>query len=222
MRRALASLAILLGALALPGSAAETVTIQPARDNTMLVNPGKGWVQYYGTDKYTDNYISIGYNRWAWSAIEPEENKFNWKEIDDFIQQFKRHGKKTAFGVMNVSTGLGQYVTPKWVFDAGAVPLAVPDSSSSTGQQIITRNWDDPVFLQEMEAFVQALGKRYDGHPDIAFLDIRSYGNWGEGHIGMLKAPGIILTPPDNLKNNYFLPYLKAFPHTQLIIPWAS
>ena len=73
-----------------------------------------------------------------------------------------------------------------------------------------------------MKRFVQALGQRYDGHPDIAFLDIRSYGNWGEGHIGMLQAPGIILTPPENLKNNYFLPYFNAFHHTQLIIPWGS
>jgi hypothetical protein len=37
----------------------------------------------------------------------------------------------------------------------------------------------------------------------------------------MLKAPGIILTPPENLKNNYLLPYIEAFPHTQLIVPWG-
>jgi hypothetical protein len=79
----------------------------------MLLNPGKGWVQYYGTDKYTKDYISVGYTRWAWSALEPQEGQFNWQEIDGFIDQFKQHGKKTAFGVMSVSTGLGQYVTPK-------------------------------------------------------------------------------------------------------------
>ena len=38
----------------------------------------------------------------------------------------------------------------------------------------------------------------------------------------MLKAPGIVLTPPENLKQNYFLPYFKAFSRTQLIIPWGS
>jgi hypothetical protein len=221
MQRTIALTVIFFGVTVLPGTATETVTIRPARDNAMLVNPGKGWVQYYGTDKYTKDYISIGYTRWAWSVLEPKEGHFNWREVDDFIQQFKRYGKKAAFGVMNVSTGLGQYVTPKWVFDAGAVPLAVTDSSSPTGQQIITKNWDDPVFLRKMKAFVQALGKRYDGNPDIAFLDVRSYGNWGEGHVGMLQAPGIILTPPDNLKNNYFLPYFNAFPRTQLIIPWG-
>jgi len=38
----------------------------------------------------------------------------------------------------------------------------------------------------------------------------------------MLKAPGIILTPPDNLKTNYLLPYFEALPHTQLMIVWGS
>ena len=37
----------------------------------------------------------------------------------------------------------------------------------------------------------------------------------------MLDAPGIVLTPAENLQNNYFLPYFRAFPHTQLIIPWV-
>jgi hypothetical protein len=205
----------------LPALGEEVITVAPARDDTMLLNPGKGWVQYYGPDKYTKDYISIGYTRWAWSVVEAKEGQYNWKEIDDFIKVFKRYDKKIAFGVMSVSTGLGQYVTPKWVFDAGAVPLAVPDDASPTGQQIIPKTWDDAVFLAKLKAFVQALGKHYDGNPDIAFIDIRSYGNWGEGHIGMLKAPGIVLTPAENLKNNYFLPYLDAFPHTQLIIPWG-
>jgi len=205
--------------IAVPG---DRIVVHPKRDETMLLNPGKGWVQYYGSDKYTKDYIGIGYTRWAWSVLEPKEGQYNWKEIDGFINQFKRYGKKTAFGVMSVSTGLGNYVTPKWVFDAGAVSLAVPDSSSPTGQQIIPKTWEDPVFLQKLKAFVRALGQHYDGNPDIAFLDIRSYGNWGEGHIGILKAPGIILTPPDNLKTNYLLPYFEAFPHTQLMIVWGS
>jgi len=221
MVRPIVLTAFLLSVLALRPTAAQTITIEPARDDAMLVNPGKGWVQYYGADKYTKDYISVGYTRWAWSVLEPQEGQYNWKEIDGFIQQFKRYGKKTAFGVMNVSTGLGQYVTPRWVFEAGAAPLAVPDSSSPTGEQIIPKTWDDPVFLQKYKTFVQALGRRYDGHPDIAFLDVRSYGNWGEGHIGMLRAPGIVLTPPENLQNNYFLPYFTAFGHTQLIIPWG-
>jgi len=76
--RTVVFLAILFIAMARPGGAAETVTIRPLRDNAMLINPGKGWVQYYGADKYTKDYISVGYTRWAWSVLEPKEGQFNW------------------------------------------------------------------------------------------------------------------------------------------------
>ena len=195
MRLTIALLAILFIPRSIQGTAAEPVTIRPARDDSMLLNPGKGWVQYYGTDKYTKDYISVGYTRWAWSVLEPKEGGSTGKRLmtssgssrirqEDRLRRDERQHWVWA-----------QYVTPKWVFDAGAGRSAVPDSSSPTGQQIIPKTWDDPVFLK-LKAFVRALGKHYDGNPDIAFLDIRSYGNWGEGHIGMLKAPGIVLTPP--------------------------
>ena len=157
-----------------------------------------------------------------WSALEPKEGQFHWKAIDDFIRQFRQYGKKTAFGVMNVSTGMGQYVTPKWVFDAGAAPLAVPDLPPPLVNRSSRRPGTTRSSSRKFHAFVNALGQRYDGNPDIAFIDIRSYGNWGEGHTGMLNAPGIVLTPPANLKPNYFLPYFEAFPHTQLIVPGAT
>ena len=210
---------------AAPKQPDEPLLVQPKPDNAMLINPGKGWVQYGGPDDtYTKNYVSIGYNRFTWAEIQPAEHQFNWKPIDDCIQSFKRYGKKTAIGVMNVSTGIGhQYVTPKWVFDAGAEPLSIADASTPTGRQMIPKHWDDPIFLQKMQAFIQAFGARYDGSADIAFVDIRDYGNWGEGHTGLLgNDPSTILTPPENLKNNYLLPYIQAFPHSQLIVPWGN
>ena len=219
-----AALVVLSGSVAAnppPGM----ILVQPKRDDTMLLNPGKGWVEYGGTDNtYTKDYIGIGYNRFNWSDIEPRENEFHWQPIDDFIRQFQRYHKKVAIGVMNVSTGIHQpYVTPKWVFDAGAEPLSIADDSTPTGQQVIPKHWDDPVFLQKMHDFIRAFGGRYNGNPNLAFVDIRDYGNWGEGHTGHLgNDPSTILTPPENLKINYFLPYLQAFPHTQLIVPWGN
>ncbi len=201
----------------------QSVTVKPALDNSLLINPGKGWVQYYGGSPNTNAYIAVGYDRVCWADIETSEGVYNWKPIDDFIRVFHSKGKKASFGVMNVSTGIGkQYVTPKWVFNAGAQPLAVPDSSSPTGHQIIPKSWTDPVFLQKMHDFITALGQRYNGNPAIAFIDIRDYGNWGEGHTGQLQDPSVILTPPESLKNNYLLPYIGAFPKTRLIVPWGS
>jgi hypothetical protein len=116
----------------------ERITVYPDRDDTMLLNPGKGWVQYYGSDKYAKDYIGIGYTRWAWSVLEPKEGQYNWREIDGFISQFKRHGKRTAFGVMSVSTVLDQYVTPKWVFDAEAVDVVNRDINRAAIEMTMT------------------------------------------------------------------------------------
>ncbi len=206
-------------------SAAATVVIHPPIDDSMLLNPGKGYVQYYGANStITRDYIDIGYNRVCWSEVEPQGGQFNWRPIEQAIRGFGKYDKKVGVGVMNVSTGIGkQYVTPKWVFEAGAVPLEVPDSSSPTGKQIIPASWEDPVFLSKMKAFIVAFGKQYDGNSNLAFIDIRDYGNWGEGHVGMLGHDSrIILTPPENLRQNYLQPYFSAFPRTQLIVVWGS
>jgi hypothetical protein len=203
---------------------AGNVVVKPLPDHAMLVNPGKGYVQYYGTDDtYTKDYIGVIYTRWPWNALEPKEGEYRWDLVDQFIDQASKYGKKTAIGVMSVSTGLGQYVTPKWVFDAGAKAMEAPDSSSPTGTQLFPESWEDPVFVAKMHAFIAAFGKRYDGNTKLAFVDIRNYGNWGEGHIGMLgNNPKLILTPAESFHKNYLAPYLAAFPRTQLMVVWGS
>jgi hypothetical protein len=34
--------------------------------------------------------------------------------------------------------------------------------------------------------------------------------------------PKLILTPAERLQDIYLLPYIKAFPHTQLVVVWGS
>ena len=199
----------------------DTRVIRPVRDDALLLNPGKGYVQYYGADDtYTDKYIGIGHTRVSWAKLEPREGHYDWSEIDNFIKYFKAHGKKISFGIMSISTGYCQeYVTPKWVFDAGTKPFVIPDDSSPTKTQVIAKQWDDPVFVVKLGNFVKALGKRYDGNPDIAFFDVRSYGNWGEGHVGFLN--GMELASPEIYKKYYLQPYVDAFKTTQLIVTWG-
>ena len=67
---------------------------------------------------------------------------------------------------------LGEYVTPKWVFDAGAKPMEVPDPASPSGKQIIPERWEDPVFLSKMHNFISAFGKRYNGKPALPSFEV--------------------------------------------------
>ena len=214
---------------------AGTVTVHPALDNTMLLNPGKGYAQYWEPDvkifykyrepddKYVKDYIGIGYSRFNWSALEPKEGVFDWNIPDRFIAEYARYGKKVGFGVMSVTTGQReQYVTPKWVFDAGAASATTADESTPTGTQIIPKSWDDPVFLAKLHDFIKAFGARYNGNPNIAFMDVRDYGNWGECDGRFLKDAGVDNTSLEHFKSNYLLPYIQAFPNTQLIVAWTG
>ncbi len=120
---------------------------------------------------------------------------------------------------MSVSTGLGrEYVTPKWVFDAGArkIELDLEPDQSTTGTpgHKVAPVFDDPVFLAKFANFLRAFAARYDGDPRIAVLDIRSYGNWGEAHQHPFRVPDIA---PDSFRGHVQM-HLDAFHRTQLCL----
>ena len=219
-----ACLCLLFGALAVAEDA--SITVHPVVDEAMLINPGKGWVQYgRPNNRNTAEMIGVGYARFDWSVLQPAEDQFDWSTVDQALAAFKAYGKRTVIGVMNASVHMkSAYCTPKWVFDAGAATFTYQSPYWPEGKQVIAANWqDDQVFLRKMQAFVAAFGKRYDGHPDVEAVDVRSYGNWGEGHFGEIPgAKALKVATPDVLKTQYFQPYFTAFPKTRLVIPWGQ
>lgn len=120
----------------------------------VLLNPGKGMV-LNGT-KNKKNYnsvVSVGYTRFNWSDIEPQEGKYNWQLIDNAINNFAADGKKFAFGVKCAATSVNsQYVTPKWVFDAGAKGTTKEVEFWLTGEKTIQTipDWGDSIFLEKL------------------------------------------------------------------------
>jgi hypothetical protein len=204
------------------------LTVYPTESTDLLINPGKGFVQYWDFDGAYADQVSTGYSRYDWSDIEPSAGVFNWSLIDSEIQKFKAAGKKFAFGVMCANTARsmntpdkGKYVTPRWVFQAGAKSRSIQTAYWETNQlftQVIPV-WTDPVFLAKLNQFITILGQRYNGSSDIAFIDIRSYGNWGEQHT--YEINGVALTA-NQLLTQHLQVYKKAFPNTQLITPWGT
>jgi hypothetical protein len=76
-----------------------------------------------------------------------------------------------------------RYATPKWVQEAGAKGI---EFEFGKGERFGGPLWEpdylDPVFLRKLENFLQAMARRYDGNPNVDFIDIGSFGMWGEGH----------------------------------------
>ena len=180
----------------------------------VLINPGKGLVSksdIYDNKVYEVN--AVCYYRFNWSAIESEEGVYNWNVIDNKMNNAINHNKKFAFGIMgsNVSSEV-EYVTPKWVFDKGAQYTETVTESGNVVQKVPV--WNDPIYVAEVEKLVKAIAERYDGNRNIAYIDNRSYGSWGEQHPTHGHEPFI---QPEELKELYIQTYLDNFKKTRIV-----
>jgi hypothetical protein len=108
----------------------------------------------------------------------------------------------------------GYYSSPKWLFDVGCKGFEYNAGGSDpiSGGRAIPRiepDYADPIYLAKHGAFIAALGKRYDGALGVEFLDIGSYGIWGEWHS---SHPA-----PVAVRKQIVDMYLQAFPKTPLV-----
>jgi len=161
-----------------------------------LVNPMMGWVLYYysnvpsnygskltSTDTVDDfPGLAVVYLRLPWSYIEPEEGKFDWSMIDAPAQRWIEKGKQIALR-FSASESWMRWATPEWVAKAGAKGYNFHCGRGVDPEGPFWEpDYDDPVFLEKYERFLRAVAARYDGNPDVAFIDVGSFGVWGEGH----------------------------------------
>lgn len=184
--------------LALPLVAQQRVVVRPADTGVGLVNPSMGWTMMYYSN-ILSNYgstlaasdtlddfpgLAVVYLRLPWSHIEAEEGKFDWSIVDAPAQRWIDKGKQVAFRFTCCESFM-RYATPQWVEQAGA-----KGKNFTVGKGVDEKGpfWEpdygDPVLLEKLDHFLAAAAKRYDGNPNVAFIDVGSFGVWGEGHTG--------------------------------------
>jgi hypothetical protein len=202
--------------LASPAAESERVRVQFSEIDTLLANPGQGWMSQQRSPRTEPRFpCSVVYLRFNWADVEPEEGQYHWAVIDDVITAWKSRRAAIALRVMTCNAhSRGTYASPKWLFDAGCNGfeyLVGGDDPTSGGQRIprIEPDYADPIYLEKHGAFLKALGERYDGRPDVEFLDIGSYGVWGEWHT---KHPA-----PVSVRRQIVDLYLRAFRTTPLV-----
>lgn len=180
-----------------PGTG-EYTTIKPVDTGKALINPGMGWAFHYYSGR-TGNYgyhlepsdsldwfpgCSVVYMHIPWAFIEPEEGKYNWTVFDTPAQRFISKGKKLAIRI-NCCEHWIPWATPKWLMEKGAKGTwFIKGKGPSSEGQLWEPDYLDPIYLEKLESLVKALADRYDGNPNVAFIDIGTFGLWGEGHTG--------------------------------------
>jgi hypothetical protein len=171
-------------------------TIYPVDTGAICLNPGMGLTLTLfprGVDNgrfWTDPsdiataspLVSTVCFRVPWSFLEPVEGRFNWPLLDTPAQRWIARGKRIVIRV-TCSEGWLPYATPEWVKDAGATGW---NYRYGRGRNAKGHSWDpdpsDPVFLEKLEAFLRVFALRYDGNPNVAFIEIGSLGLSGQCH----------------------------------------
>ncbi len=220
-------IAILVLALSVAATADDgRVTVNPVDTGEALVNPDMGWTMHYYSN-VPQNYgsrlapgdtadyfpgLSTVYLRVPWSMVEPEEGKFNWAMLDTPAQRWIAKGKRVGFCI-TCSENWIRFATPEWVKNAGAKGVFYEFGKGPVKDGSF---WDpdfgDPVFLKKLDEFLGIMAERYDGNPNVAFVDIGSYGLWGEGHTHMTsRVPD---DKADKIVRQHIDLYVKHFKHT--------
>jgi hypothetical protein len=142
---------------------------------------------------------TMAYCRWLWSVLEPEEGKIRFDIIDNALTAAKQRGQTLG---IRTQPFIGAMV-PEWYWKTGAAYDV--EHFKKTGVKVPDHN--DPLYLKHWGNHIRALGKRYDGHPDLESFDMAYGGDWGEGGgNATAETAGKLMDV-----------YLDAFQKTQLI-----
>ena len=199
------------------GPNSDTVTVVPQETDELLANPGMGWQTFHRTqdqDKNLPDWIpsTVHYARWGWGQLEPRPGEIDYAFLDAVLRQTHAAGQKLAFRVMCCSTSPGKPYHPDWLQDVGG-RIITADYGNQQGLPI--PDLDDPDALGRHLHFVQRLGARYDGHPDIDHVDLGTVGWWGEWHMSNSKIGKM---PTIENRKRIIDTYVNAFEKTPLLM----
>ena len=228
------------------GSSASVVTSDTAKITYALkpfdgplANPHKGftvptegtWVfvpefeygPYGSLNNKAWDLVTYGSGYQKWNKLNPAKGVYDWTELDKLLDALAEHNMGYALRVLPYSpsfvkgddTPEEEYDwTPKFVYEMGAKKISA--TVQWNGYRATVPVWDDPVYLQAAKDFGTALAKKYDGDPRIEYIDIRSFGEWGEWHASHLNGSEM---PSETVQIEMLDHYASVFKKTLLVLP---
>jgi cysteine-rich repeat protein len=177
----------------------QTTTVTPKEDATIvLANPLAGITENnLAADWWPSKTIAISDQKSClklqgdkgadcitidWAKLNPEQGKYDFAQIDKFIQEAKQKQKYVVIRVSNVASTAVAPVIPEWAKKAGV--------TSSTGTDPLTKisgteiDYHKCSFLDVWDDLVQELAKKYSSNAQVLGFDIGSYGFGGSWQSG--------------------------------------
>jgi len=188
----------------------KTVTLEEIDD--VLPNPFKGFAPWIGENNPVFQ-TRLQEKTFTWKQLEPTRGNYDWNYFERFWGNIAQTGKRVGFRITAALPGeVGHVDIPDWLVQMG-VALRPYEIDNQSG---MAPDWDDPNFLQAHHDLLMALGQRCNDDPRIAWIDIGSYGFWGEWHVYLNDS----LAATDASKQAIIDDYLEAFPDKMKVIPF--
>ena len=189
---------------------AEEVVVRPLPQPGPLDNPLKGWCPYTDAGAIRQPY-SMVFLYVPWSELEPTPGNYRFDAWEKSWNVEAAKGKHIIFRVYidypSLPSGL-----PAWMRKAGV--KETPYKAHGGG---LSPDYNDPRMITAMERFIKALGKRYNKHPRIGFIQLGLLGFWGEWH----TWPREELYATTATERRIIDAYRKAFPDKSLMVRYA-
>ena len=178
-----------------------------------IVNPDRGFFRWNGNETAPVPCVD-NYQRYNWSVIEKEEGVYDFSMIKAAAEKAKNDpdGRGTfSFGIRCVVQGV-DHAYPAYLD-------AKMGSWKSEKMKCWVPDWNNAYFLERLDALVAAMGKEFNNDPRIGYVEIRSFGNWGEWHLSRFELPVAPVTEITPATIHQLIDsYVKAFPDKQLIM----
>jgi hypothetical protein len=138
-----------------------------------ISNPLMGWQD---TEPLSPRFPeTVAYQRYNWNRLELAPGVYDWSPIESLRAEAAIQGAQISWRVRTVRPppfGTGQ-VLPDWLIGDG---VHIYDDGEHATEPV----YGDCRFLESHGLFVDAMRRQYDGDPGVAFLDVGSYGYFGE------------------------------------------
>ncbi|MBR3072171.1 hypothetical protein [Fibrobacter sp.] len=167
--------------------------------------------------------ISYGSGYQQWNKLNPAKGVYDWTELEKLLNALAEHNMGYALRVLPYTPSFiksdfppqEEYDwTPPFVYEMGAKKIQI--DLRGTEYHAYAPVWDDSVYIWAAKEFAKALAEKYDGDPRIEYIDIRTFGEWGEWHTSHILGSEM---PAYSVLIDMLDYYASLFKKTQLVLP---
>ena len=167
--------------------------------------------------------VSYGSGYQQWNKLNPAKGVYDWTELEKLLNALAEHNMTYALRVLPYTPSFIKSDfppqedydwTPPFVYEMGAKKIQI--DLRGTEYHAYAPVWDDSIYIWAAKEFAKALAEKYDGDSRIEYIDIRTFGEWGEWHTSHILGSEM---PADSVLIDMLDYYASLFKKTQLVLP---